>query len=110
MNPHAESSSSPRTTRPHTQGSSGNWSCAHPRRPFLFTQEPLKFGTEVQSGGRGFASFPTAPARVALIGAYRIVAKLLSPLCFPFPKINHDAHVDGSPSVGRTEVNKGGLA
>ena len=60
----------------------GNWSCAHPRRPFLF-----------QSGGRGFASFPTVPARVALIGAYRIAAKLLSPLTLPFVEVNHVAHV-----------------
>jgi hypothetical protein len=47
----------------------GNWSCAHPRRPFLF-----------QSGGHGFASFPVTPARVAQIGASRMAAKSLSPL------------------------------
>ena len=87
----------------------GNWPASTHAAPFLFEQ-PSHLGAQIQSGGRGFASFPTAPARAALIGAYRIAAKLLSPLCFPFPKINHDAHVDGSPSVGRTEVNKGGLA
>lgn len=73
---------------------------------FLFEQ-PSKFGAQIQSGDCGFASFPAVPACVALIGAGRIAAKSRTPLCFPFPKINYVSHVDGSPSVGRTEVNTG---
>ena len=74
---------------------------------FLFEQ-PSKFGAQIQSGGRGFASFPTVPARVALIGAYRIAAKSLSPLCFPFVEVNHVAHVRLSRC--ETLFTTGGLA
>jgi hypothetical protein len=45
---------------------------------------------------------------VALIGAYRIAAKSLSPLCFPFVEVNHVAHVRLSRC--ETLFTTGGLA
>ena len=72
MNPHAESSPAPRTTRHASLWSSGNLASINAPSTgghFLF-----------QSGGHGFASFPVTPARVAQIGASRIAAKSLSPL------------------------------
>ena len=75
MNPHAESSPAPRTTRHASLWSSGNLArvtcnaLSSQTGHFLF-----------QSGGHGFASFPVTPARVAQIGASRIAAKSLSPL------------------------------
>lgn len=88
----------------------GNWSSAHPRRPFLFQkQQPSKFGAHIRSGGRGFASFPAVLARAAQIGACRNAAKSLSP-CFPFVEVNHDTHVDGSLGCSEKQHSRSAFA
>ena len=93
MNPHAESSSSPRTTRPHTHGSSGNLASINAPSTgghFLFGRSQQR--AQIQSGGQGLLP-ALAPACAALTGAGRIAAKLRTPLTLPFVEVNHVAHV-----------------
>jgi hypothetical protein len=86
----------------------GNWTAHTHARPFLFMfQQFQKLLGQITDTARvahvpGSVSAPAAPPHG--LDPARV------PQALPFSKVNHVAHVDGSPSVGRTEVNRSAVA
>ena len=91
-------------SNPHTPDG-GNWTAHTHARPFLFTEQGQKLRAQITNTGRIPASVHATSAPAASPhGCVRV------PQALPFFKVNNCSHVDGSPSVGRTEHNPGAFA